>query len=164
MITLLRLLRIEAYASLVQIASQRAIQCWNLKQYKYARQALLVHESALSYAADLERGYEEAITERRDRRASKWMEGLNKLVHAEDKENGYEYVYARIAEAASDCRAYIKRCEARSEIDLGKFKGSYSLRRQELTRKGNKMFSEALLDDPAKIIEGVEDAQQHFSM
>jgi hypothetical protein len=120
MIGLVRLLRIETYASLIQLASQRAIQCWDLKLYKDARQTLLVHESAIAYAADLERDYEEVITERKDRRATKWMEGLSKLVQAADKTSGYEYTFGRIAEAAADCRAYIRKCEARNEIDLGK--------------------------------------------
>lgn len=111
-----RLLRLDAYESLIQLASQRAIQCWDLKQYKYARQALLAHESAIAMAEDLEREYEQVINERSDRRAGKWMETLNKLVHAADRENGYEYVFGRIAEAAADCRAYITKCEARADL------------------------------------------------
>jgi hypothetical protein len=45
MIGPVRQLRLEAYASLIQIASERAIQCWDLMRYKNAEQASLAHDS-----------------------------------------------------------------------------------------------------------------------
>lgn len=160
MIGLVRLLRIETYASLIQVASERAIQCWNLKRYKDARQVLLTHESAISYAADLERDYEEAIRGRTDRRATEWMEGLNKLVHAQDKESGYKTSLGGLRRLGRIVGRISRNVRRGARLILVSHLSMFCGVSAE--NVGLAKYNEALLDDPEKIVQGVEDALSHF--